>query len=119
MMKKYFMGHEVSEYGVQNGRVDYRCLANCFDAVLNNDILQNTAEIGCWDIVNGSEYDEKTDEYAEIFQLYIVSESGAEIIQKYTDDVLYYNEKLNMYVWGISHYGTSWDYVLTDIELNK
>ena len=22
-----------------------------------------------------------------------------------------------MYVWGVTHWGTSWDYVLTDIEI--
>jgi hypothetical protein len=22
-----------------------------------------------------------------------------------------------MYIWGVTHYGTSWDYVLTDIKI--
>lgn len=54
----------------------------------------------------------------EIFQYYIVSDQGAEMIKQYTDDPLFYNETLNMYVWGITHYGTGWNYVLTDIKLN-
>lgn len=54
----------------------------------------------------------------EIFQYYIVSDQGAKMIKQYTDDPLFYNESLDMYVWGITHYGTSWKYVLTDIELN-
>lgn len=54
----------------------------------------------------------------EVFQWFIVSDCGAEIIKNYTDDPLYYNEELDMYLWGVTHYGTSWDYVLTDIKLN-
>lgn len=54
----------------------------------------------------------------EVFQWYIVDENGADIIKEYTDDPLYYNETLDMYLWGVTHYGTSWDYVLTDVKLN-
>lgn len=54
----------------------------------------------------------------EIFQWYIVNGNGADIIKEYTDDPLYYNEALDMYLWGVTHYGTSWDYVLTDVKLN-
>lgn len=54
----------------------------------------------------------------DIFQYFIVSNHGAEIIKQYTDDPLFYNETLDMYVWGVTHCGTSWDYVLTDVKLN-
>jgi hypothetical protein len=30
---------------------------------------------------------------------------------------VFYNEKLDIYVWGITHFGTAWDYVLTDIKI--
>lgn len=56
--------------------------------------------------------------YPECFQYYIISDGGADIIQEYTNDPLWYNETLDMWVWGITHYGTSWDYVLTDIKCN-
>lgn len=54
----------------------------------------------------------------EIFQYFIVDDAGAEIIQEWTDDPLFYCEALDMYVWGVTHLGTSWDYVLTDIRIN-
>lgn len=54
----------------------------------------------------------------DIFQYFIVSNHGAEMIKQYTDDPLFYNETLDMYVWGITHFGTSWGYVLTDVKLN-
>lgn len=56
--------------------------------------------------------------YEEIFQYYIISDNGAEILKNYTNEILFYNEELDMYVWGVTHWGTSWDYVLTDIRLN-
>ena len=56
--------------------------------------------------------------YEEIFQYFIISDNGAEILKDYTDEIVFYNEALDMYVWGVTHYGTSWDYVLTDIRLN-
>lgn len=54
----------------------------------------------------------------DIFQYFIVSDQGAEMIKQYTEDPLFYNETLDMYVWGITHYGTAWSYVLTDVNLN-
>ena len=56
--------------------------------------------------------------YEEIFQYFIISDNGAEILKDYTDEIVFYNEALDMYVWGVTHWGTSWDYVLTDIKLN-
>ena len=56
--------------------------------------------------------------YDEIFQYYIISDNGAEILKDYTNEIVFYNEALDMYVWGVTHWGTSWDYVLTDIRLN-
>ena len=116
MFKKYFYGNEISEYGRKHGYVDYRTLAKSFDAVLNNDIINKTSDIGYWDVINGSEYDEETDSYVDIFQYYIISSQGAEILQRETEEIVFYNEELDMYVWGITHYGTAWDYVLTDIQ---
>ena len=57
-------------------------------------------------------------EYPEIFQFFIVDDKAAEIIKDYTNDPLFYCELLDMYIYGITHFGTSWDYVLTDIPCN-
>ena len=54
----------------------------------------------------------------EIFQYYIISDEGADILKNWTDEIVFYNEYLDMYVWGVTHCGTSWDYVLTGIKLN-
>ena len=116
---EYFYGNKVSDYGLKNGYVDYGTLGKTIGGVLNNGIISNTQDIGYWDVVNGSEYDEDTDSYAEIFQYYIISGNGAEILQLFTDEIVFYNEELDMYVWGVTHFGTGWDYVLTDIAIVK
>lgn len=162
----HFYGNEISDYGKQNGFVDYATLAKSFDAVMCNDILSTTAEIGYWDMVSGSnviyedsdgntldyeEYADKLEElqerledaeaednleliseleneiddlknserYSEIFQYFIISAQGASILEEYTNEIVYYNEALDLYVWGVTHYGTSWDYVLTDIPCER
>ena len=112
----YFFGNKVSEYGQEHKRVDYATLAKSFQHVLNNDIISATG-YDDWQIENGSDYDEENDEYTEIFQYYIISGNGAQILEDYTDEIVYYNSVLDMYVWGVTHWGTSWDYVLTDIRI--
>ncbi len=114
---RYFYGNRISDYGLELGYVDYRTLAKAFDAVLSNDIISKTQEIGYWEIVNGCDYDEETDEYADIYQYYIISDQGAEILKECTDEIVWYNEDLELYVWGVTHWGTAWDYVLTDIPV--
>lgn len=86
----------------------------------NSDDPEQIAYIdGQIDIINEQidELERKQDEQREIFQYYIISDSGAEILQNYTDDPVYYLPVLDCYVWGVTHFGTSWDYVLTDCKL--
>lgn len=63
------------------------------------------------------ELEEEQDDYPECFQYYIVDGNGAEILKE-INEIVFYNETLDMYVWGVTHWGTSWDYVLTDIPCN-
>ena len=113
----YFCGNEISRYGQECGYVDYATLSRAFDAVLNNTIWEKGWQLGEWEMVNG--WPGEDDDYdQEIYQWYIVSDGGAELLQVWTDEVLYYHEELDIYLWGVTHWGTSWDYVLTDIRCN-
>lgn len=167
---KYFYGNEVSEYGQEHGYVDYATLAKAFDAVLNNDIMQKTMDIGYWeqesgfidnseeieeleaqieelneeieelmledadgyrerietlgekkeelqDKINELEEEQENSYNAEIYQYYIVSDRGAEILEE-ANEIVFYNEELDMYVWGVTMFGTAWDYCLTNIRCN-
>lgn len=116
---KYFCGNEISNYGKEHGFLDYDTFSRAFDHVLNNSIFELGQGIGYgWELVNGLDFDyeeEEIIEEPEVFQWYIVSDSGAQIIQDYTNEILYYHDKLDIYLWGVTHWGTGWDYVLTDI----
>ena len=50
-------------------------------------------------------------EYCDIFQWYIIDNSTAERLKRSTKELIFYSEKLDVYVLGVTHYGTSWDYV--------
>lgn len=109
-------GYRVSEYGLENGYLDYYTLSEIVgDMVLSNYMMQYMGSLG-WELVNGDDIDEEG-EYHEIYQWYIITDSGARFLEEYTDEIVYYHEEMDMYVWGITHFGTSWDYVLTDIKL--
>ena len=96
-------GHEVSRHGRENGYLDYLTLSKIIgDCILNNTVRE--------DIVAG-DFDEA------VFQDYIISEGGYKFLEEYTDELVFYNYTLDIYVWAITHFGTSWDYVLTDIKL--
>lgn len=110
-----FCGNPISEYGQKYHCVDYATLVKAFDAVLCNEIMNVSPEN--WFLWSGSDYDEENDRYIEIYQYYIISSSGAKLLQFWTDEIVYYNEELDMYVWGVTHWGTAWDYVLTDIKI--
>lgn len=119
---KYFCGNEISNYGKEHGFLDYDTFSRAFDHVLNNSIFELGQGIGYgWELVNGLDFDyeeEEIIEEPEVFQWYIVSDSGAQIIQDYTNEILYYHDELDIYLWGVTHWGTGWDYVLTDVPCN-
>lgn len=168
----YFYGNEISKYGQENGRVDYRTLAKAFSHVDTGNLM-NLYPDYCdnveWQVVNGQGYhyedsdgnehtydeaqekitelkeelealeeldeltkeqEERKDEietdiekleearYKDFFNYLIIDNNGATILKEWTNEYVIYNEQLNLYVWGIDHCGTSWDYVLTEIECN-
>lgn len=108
-------GVEVSEHGVENGYLDYHTLGKMVgDAVMNNNVMSYTG-FEEWELVNGFDVEEEV--FYDIYQYFIITYRGANVLRMYTDEIVYYHEELDMYVWGVTHYGTAWEYVLTDIKL--
>jgi len=167
---KYFYGNKISEYGLENGYIDYRTLAKAFDAVLVNDITKLffadvNGEYSEYEQVNGfidnserieeieeeletleneletleddtscpeyefytnrkeeleeekEDLEREQDETPDIYQYFIISDNGARILQELTDEIVFYLPVLDCYIWGVTHWGTAWDYVLTDIKI--
>lgn len=103
-------GVEVSKYGLENGYLDYLTLSKIVGpCIMNNYLRAETMED--WEIVAGDLGE------SDIYQDYIISEYGYVFLFEYTDELVFYNDKLNIYIWGIAHFGTGWDYVLTNIKL--
>ena len=55
-------------------------------------------------------------EQSEIFQYFIVSPYDATTIERYTDDIILYSNELDLYLWGIEHYGAPWDMVPIELR---
>jgi hypothetical protein len=102
-------GVAVSDYGLKKGYLDYKALADILeDCILNNTLRDRT--MSDWEIVAG-EFDEA------VMSDYIISENGYKFLKEYTDELVFYNKYLNVYIWAITHWGTSWDHVLTNTKL--
>jgi hypothetical protein len=121
---------ELNEYEKEYNKISFRKLVNKLftDMILCNDITKIFyADIsGKYiepEIEVGADYDEENDEYLDIYQYFIVDFSSYtySLFKKYKEQlgkefVLYYINELDIYVLGVTHFGTGWDYVLTDIE---
>lgn len=83
------------------------------DMVLCNAMRDRYA--ATMELDHGRDYDEEDDYWVEIYQLYIISELGAEFLEMWTDEIVYYDYELDLYVWGINHFGTQWDGVPCEI----
>ena len=102
-------GIEVSELAKERGYLDYRTLAKMLeDCILNNTVRAATMED--WEIVAG-EFDQM------VMSDYIISKYGFELLKEYTDELVFYNDRLDLYIWAVTHWGTSWDYELTRTKL--
>jgi hypothetical protein len=104
-------------------QIDYKTLADRVgDMVLCNSISQ--VDENLFDnIENGGEQPEDWDETAdgewnfpEIYQYYAITKGGADYLKRNTSEIVFYSDLLGVYIWGITHWGTSWDGVYTDIK---
>lgn len=81
----------------------------CDDLILNNCIVNELSGKGFYfDDYCGSIYDEECDEYDDIYQFFIINDSDAERLAKYTNEYVMYNDDLDLYILCVTHYGTMW-----------
>ena len=129
-LKMYVKMEDLNEYEKKHNSISFKRL---FDKLFTDAILcNNITKLFCADINGeynepqieiGTDYDEESDEYIDIYQYFIVDFSSwtyskmQELKEQLGNEfVLYYIDVLDIYVVGVTHFGTSWDYVLTDIE---
>lgn len=128
-LRFYVEREELNDYEKKNNRISFKRLFNRLftDAIMCNDInklfyADINGEYNEAEIEIGLDYDEENDNYIDIYQYFIVDfnnytyskmkELKKELGKEF---ILYYLSNLDLYVVGITHFGTGWDYVLTDI----
>ena len=90
----------------------------CDNLILNNSIMETAAKNDLYfELYSGSDYDEENDYYIDIYQYYIISEADAERLAENTNEIIYYNDDLDIYLLGVSHFGTLWSIVDTDLKI--
>ena len=119
-LKMYVNLEDLNEYEKEHKKISYRRLIN---RISNNIYLFNNApKLSEYDFEFeiGNDYDEETGEYIDFYQYYLIDINPymIEKLQKLKckDVVIAWSEKLEEYVLMVDHFGTSWDYVLTNIE---
>ena len=120
MLKKYVLESKLNEYEREHKRISYATLCDFLfsDMILCNKILD--VDYNLLDNQElGSLYDEETDEYEEVYQWYIVNVDSWMLDKLKELDFdgiqLFYSDVLEEYILGVTHWGTGWDYVLTDV----
>ena len=94
-----------------------------------NNIIRNTEIYNIWEEIEEikeevlyefiqDHEDEINDNiyFCDIFQYYIINERDIKYLS-ILNYPIYYNYDNNLYMVGITHYGTSWDYILTNINI--
>ena len=128
-----------SDYAKENGYIDYGAIAKAIKQETGGLLLANTLvpmllEDGFEEVYSGSwdryfneegdeitfeeacEDDNSTQEYIEVYQWFLINETAAEILREFDEFVVYLDD-CDIFAWGVQHYGTSWDYVLTDVKI--
>lgn len=116
-VKMYVNEEDLNEEEKRSGKISYKRLV---DRVCNNRVLCNNivnVDESIWD--NGITGNLEDMGNIEIFQYYLVdmSEWDVEYAKQFESElIISYSNKLDLYVLMVDHFGTSWDYVMTDIE---
>ena len=118
------------------GAVDVRVLRKAVDAVLiGSDVLRITEQNGAgyWEQVSGYDpeqfrewvsenpnmvtgYDPDDEGEPEIYSWFLVDDDSAELL-KNAGEYVFYNESLDLYAWGLDHFGTPYNGCPTNIRI--
>lgn len=65
-------------------------------------------------IVNNEDFTGAYYEYDDIYQYYIISSNDAEHLAVYTNELVIYNDDLDLYILCVKHFGAAWSSVHAD-----
>ncbi len=108
---------EVSEMARKKTRLDYDTMVGwCTDGDIVFLSVSPWQMAEDWEKQNDEE-EEENDE--EVFQWFIIADDAAELFMRFTNEPIYYSESLDMYILGVTHFGTPWSYVMTEWKLEE
>ena len=130
MKKIYLTNEKRNEMELKRGKASYKTLVERYfeNMIICNNLLEKYFDEIIDNIEIGSLYDEETGEYDEVYQAFIVDsldeydlESLRELEDSNNDDsiILSYIPSLDLQVLLVTHCGTGWGYVNTNIELTE
>ena len=105
-MRKDFFDKLKAERTTYRDMIDF-C---CDNMILNNEIIPELMNKGFYfELENGCDYEEESEEYFDVFQYFIIGQQDAERLEEYTNELVYYCEELDIYLLGVCHFGTPWN----------
>lgn len=115
MLYRYINEKDLNNYEKENNRLSYKNLFYNDDSlILCNNIIDDWEDLEQLSGFNDSE----EEDYQEIYQYYIIDDDLAKRLQD-INEIVYYHNRLDIYILGVSHFGTGWSHVLTDLKLVK
>lgn len=112
--KIYF--DDVSKMAKEENRLDYASMVDwCTDGHMVG------LNVSPWKMAEDWERqtaDDDEEDY-EVFQWFIISGDAAQFFMQFTNELIYYSEELDMYILGVTHFGTAWSYVMTEWKLGE
>lgn len=122
-MKKFYISNknELNQEELKTGKVSYGRIIERYiqDLVLCNDIanIENSIEE---QLIDRYDLGLEEDEYLDIYQYYLcnLNEFEEETLREW-GILIAYSNILNVDILCVDHFGTSWDYVMTDVEWSE
>lgn len=78
---------------------------------------ENETLEACWGLMS-DELREEIDNamwesgFPDIYQTFIITKDTQDILKDY-GEITWYNEDLDLYFWGVTHYGTHWSHIMS------
>lgn len=104
---KYLTNYSVAAHWLNGSLILCNDIANLDPSILENSRFET--------------YDEETDTHTEIYQYFLTSYSAddVEFLEQHFDLLFTYSDALDLYVLCVDHYGTAWDYVTAETDLEN
>lgn len=123
--------NDVSEMAKKEGMLDYASMVKwCTEGSMvglnvspwklaEDWEKQTTSDFGYEEEEYEDEEDEEEEYDEEVFQWFIIDGESARCFAQFTNELIYYSEYLDMYLLGVTHFGTVWRGVLTEWKIEE